>query len=202
MPEYSDAPLKKRFNWQPKSLSQEESAEVQRLAAKVRLLARSKLTIIDVTAAIITRCVQPLQQRMHPLWCYNGTSDATRYKRKGPDNQAAMAAILADLFKGEEEEFALLGNRDGYSSYNPIEWVSSTFIFVVRTLHLYLMIGSSIFPNRIGGAWSRPSAALLHNQRAIPVMISQDYMTVQRHQSILRTRSFTRRVSMALRWPL
>lgn len=65
---------------------------------------------------------------MHPLWCYNGTSDATRYKRQGPDNQAAMAAILAHLFKGEEEEFARLRNRDGYSIHNPIEWVSLTFI--------------------------------------------------------------------------
>jgi hypothetical protein len=128
LPEYSDAPLKKWFNWRPKNSSQEESAEVQCLAAKVRLLTHSKLTIIDVMAATIARCVQPLQQRMHPLWCYNGTSDVTRYKRKGPDNQAAMAAMLANLFKGEEEEFAHLRNRDGYSSYNPIEWVSLTFI--------------------------------------------------------------------------
>ena len=61
---------------------------------------------------------------MHPLWCYNGTSDATRYKRQGPDNQVAMATILADLFKGEEEECAYLRNRDGYASYNPVEWAS------------------------------------------------------------------------------
>ena len=86
---------------------------MQHLAAKVRLLAHSKLTIIDVTAASIARCVQPLQQRMHPLWRYNGTNDVTCYKRKGPDNQAAMDAILAVLFKGEEEEFACLRNRDG-----------------------------------------------------------------------------------------
>ena len=106
LPEYSDAPLKKRFNWRPKSTSQEESAEVQRLATKMRLLAHNKLTIIDVTVAAITRCVQPLQQRMHPMWRYNRTSDASRCKQKGPDNEVTMAAILADLFKGEEEVFA------------------------------------------------------------------------------------------------
>lgn len=127
LPEYSDAPLKKRLNWRPKSPYQEESSEVQCLAAKVRVLAHGGLTMVDVMAAAIERCVQPLQQRTHPLWHYNGTSDASRYKRQGPDNQAAMAAILADLFKGKEKEFARPRNWKGYSGYNPIEWVSSKF---------------------------------------------------------------------------
>ena len=60
LPEYSDAPLKKRFNWRPKSPSQEKSTEVKRLATQVRLLVHSKLTIIDVMAAVIARRVQPL----------------------------------------------------------------------------------------------------------------------------------------------
>ena len=81
--------------------------------------------------------VQPLQQRMHPLWHYNGTNNVTRYKWKGPDNQAAMAAILVDLFKGEKEEFARLRNRDGYASYNPIEWVSSTFVLYPDITSVY-----------------------------------------------------------------
>ena len=124
LPEYSNSLLKKRFNWRPKSPSQEESAEVKCLATQVRLLVHSKLTIIDVMAAVIARCVQPLQQRIHPLWRYNGTSHTTRSQRQGPANQAAMAAILANLFKGEKEDFARLSAKDGYSSHNPIEWVS------------------------------------------------------------------------------
>jgi hypothetical protein len=78
LPDYFDAPLRKRYNWRPKSSSQEDSVEVQRLAARVRILAHHKLTMIDVMAAAISRCVQPLQQRVHPLWRYNGTSDTTR----------------------------------------------------------------------------------------------------------------------------
>jgi hypothetical protein len=116
--------LKKGFNWRPKSPSQEESAEVKRLATQVRLLVHSKLTIIDVMTAVIARCVQPLQQRTHPLWRYNGTNDTTRSQRQGPANQAAMAAILADHFKGEKEDFTQLSAKEGYSSHNPIEWVS------------------------------------------------------------------------------
>jgi hypothetical protein len=75
-------------------------------------------------AAAITRCVQPLQQRIHPLWRYNGTSDTTRSRRLGPANQAALEAALADLYKGEKEDFVRLPVKEGYSSYNPIEWVS------------------------------------------------------------------------------
>ena len=59
-----------------------------------------------------------------PLWCYNGTRDTTRSQRQGPPNQAAMAAILADLLKGEKEDFARLSAKKGYSSPNPVEWVS------------------------------------------------------------------------------
>lgn len=121
LPEHSSAPLKKRFNWWPKNPSQLDSEEVHLLATKIRLLAHSKLTMIEVMAVAITRCVQPLQQRGHPLWCYNGTSDATRYKRQGPHDKAAMAKILVDLFKGEVEDFAQLSIREGCSGYNPAD---------------------------------------------------------------------------------
>ena len=129
LPEFSLASLKKRFNWRPKGSSQEESAEVMRLAAQVRWLAHNGLTVIDVMAAAIARCVQPLQQRMYPLWCYNKEDDATRYTRTRPADQAVMAAILADLFKGEEQEFARLRPKEGFLSYKPIEMVSPTTFY-------------------------------------------------------------------------
>ena len=75
--------------------------------------------------AILTkRCIQPLQSRVTPLWCYNGKDDTSRYKREGPDTPAALATILADLYKGEKEEFTHLNCREGFFMYNPIEWVS------------------------------------------------------------------------------
>ena len=94
------------------------------MAAKVMLLASSKLTIIEVMAIAITLCVQPLQQRGHPLWCYSGTNDVTHYQRQGPDNKAGLAKILANLFKGEEADFARMSTREGGSGYNPVDWVS------------------------------------------------------------------------------
>ena len=39
------------------------------------------------------------------MWHYNGVDDASRCGRKGPDTPAALARILAELVKGEEEEF-------------------------------------------------------------------------------------------------
>ena len=58
------------------------------------------------------------------MWHYNGEDDASRYGRKGPDTPAALAIILAELFKGEEEEFLCIKRRDGFSMYSPPSWVS------------------------------------------------------------------------------
>ena len=58
------------------------------------------------------------------MWRFNGEDDATRCGRKGPDNAAALAKNLSELFKGEEEEFIRIKPRDGFSMYNPPRWVS------------------------------------------------------------------------------
>ena len=58
------------------------------------------------------------------MWCFNGEDDATRCECKGPDNAAALAKILSELFKGEEEEFIHIKPRGGFSMYNPPSWVS------------------------------------------------------------------------------
>ena len=92
--------------------------------SKIKMLAQSGLTIIRVMATSIVRGVQPLQYRGLPMWHYNGEDDASRYGRKGPDTPAALAKILAELFKGEEEEFLRIKRRDGYSMYDPPSWVS------------------------------------------------------------------------------
>ena len=74
-------------------------------------------------AIAIKICVQPLQSRVTPLWCYNEEDDASRHRRKGPDTLAELAVILTDMYKGEKEDFLHLNCREGYSMYNPIEWV-------------------------------------------------------------------------------
>lgn len=101
------------------------------------MLANCGLTIIDVMDTLITRCVQPLQQNTHLVWCYSGTSDSTRSRRLGWED---LAAILADLFKVEKEGFNRPFTKEGYSAHNPIEYVS-VLMFVISGLHpLYCLI--------------------------------------------------------------
>ena len=59
------------------------------------------------------------------MWLFNGEDDASHCGRKGPDSAAALAKILSDLYKGEEEEFIRIKPWDGFSMYNPPNWVSS-----------------------------------------------------------------------------
>ena len=68
---------------------------------RIRLLAHSGLTMIGVMATCITRGVQPLQYRGHPMWDFNGEDDATRHGRKGPDSTEDLMQILSGLYKGK-----------------------------------------------------------------------------------------------------
>ena len=63
------------------------------------------------------------------MWHYNGEDDATRCGRKGSDSAAALAKILSDLYKEEEEEFIRIKPWDGFSMYNPPSWVSCYLLF-------------------------------------------------------------------------
>ena len=124
LPEFANAPLKKRHSWRPRSPQEEDNREVLYLMGQIKTLAKSGLTIIEVMSICIMRAVQPLQYRGKPMWHFNGEDDATRCGRKGPDSAAALARILSDLYKGEEEEFIRIKPRDGFSTYNPPSWVS------------------------------------------------------------------------------
>ena len=85
IPEFTRDPLKKRRSWRPRSLEEEDSAEVIQLMSKIKTLAQSSLSIVEVMATSIVRGVQPLQYRGLPMWHYNGEDDASRCGRKGPD---------------------------------------------------------------------------------------------------------------------
>ena len=105
LPEFDNAPLKKRRSWSPRSPQEEDNGEVLYLMNQIKALVQSGLTIIEVMSICIMRGVQPLQYRGHPLWCFNEEDDATRCGRKGLDSPTALAKVLSELFKGEEEEF-------------------------------------------------------------------------------------------------
>ena len=87
--------------------------------SRIKLLAKSGLTIVEVMAICIMRGVQPLQYRGKTMWHFNGEDDATRSGHKSPDSATALARILSDLYKGEEEDFLHIKPRDGFSMYNP-----------------------------------------------------------------------------------
>ena len=95
---------------------------------RIKTLAKSGLTIIEVMSICIMCGVQPLQYRGCPMWHFNGEEDATCCDRKGPDSATALAKILSDLYKGEEEEFICIKPRDGFSMYNPPNWVGCYFL--------------------------------------------------------------------------
>ena len=125
LPEFASVPLKKCHSCRPRSPEEEDSAEVRQLLSKIRTLAQSGYTIVKVMATSIVRGVQPLQYKGLPMWNYNREDDTSHWSRKGPDTPAALPKILAELFKGEEEEFLRITHREGYSMYNPPSWVSS-----------------------------------------------------------------------------
>ena len=94
--------------------------------------------------------VQLLQYRGLPMWHCNGEDDASRCDWKGPKTPAALAKILAELYKGEKEEFTRLQYHDGFSMYNPPTWVSSNSTMLLLSLN-YLCWGVS-YPLMIGMA--------------------------------------------------
>lgn len=102
LPPFSHASLKKRYNWRSRSPSEEDDAEVSRLAAQIFCLGRHKLTISTLMAVAMARGVQPLQQCVHPLWEYNGSYDSTRAIRKGYKDRQSLAAALEAIYKGKK----------------------------------------------------------------------------------------------------
>ena len=124
LPEFNNAPLKKRLSWRPRSPQRECDRDIIYLMGRIRLLAHSGLTMIGVMAECIMRGVQPLQYRSHPMWDFNREDDATRYGRKGPDSATALLKILSTFYKGEEEEFLRVNPQGGFSMHNPPSWVS------------------------------------------------------------------------------
>ena len=132
LPEFNNAPLKKRLSWRPRSPQKENDRDVLYLMSQIRLLAHSGLTMIGVMATCIMQGVQPLQYRGQPMWDFNGEDDATRCGRKGPGSVADLMKILSTLYKGEEEEFLRINPLDGFSMNNPPSWVSGHLFLPIR----------------------------------------------------------------------
>ena len=56
----------------------EEKAQVKVLVERVVQLVRDGVTGMDLLEVFLSRRIQPLQARDHPLWMYSGLEDSTR----------------------------------------------------------------------------------------------------------------------------
>ena len=65
---------------QPSSLivSTAEKLEVNMLVERVVQLVRQGVTGMDLLEVFLSRCIQPLQARDHPMWMYLGPNDTSR----------------------------------------------------------------------------------------------------------------------------
>ena len=70
-------PLEEALQLASQVPKQEDNTEVMRLVNKGKVLTHSGLSIVEVMAIAIKRCIQPLQSRVTPLWNYNGEDNAT-----------------------------------------------------------------------------------------------------------------------------
>ena len=71
-PEFNNAPLKKRRSWRPRSPQEEDNGEVLYLMNRMKALAQSGLTVIEVMSICIIRGVQPLQFEGTPCGVLTG----------------------------------------------------------------------------------------------------------------------------------
>ena len=78
------------------------------------------------------------------MWHYNGQDDASRCLCLGLDDPAALAAILEGLYMGEKQDFIHLMCWEGFSMYNPPDWVSFSRD---RPFFLHYNILSELNPN-------------------------------------------------------
>lgn len=82
------------------------------------------LTLINVMVVALAREVQPLQQRIHPMWDYNRTDDSTRAIWARFHNHQALGVVLKSIFKDEKADLVKEPMYDGFASYKPVEAVS------------------------------------------------------------------------------
>ena len=137
LPEFNSAPLKKRLSWRPRSSQRESDREVLHLMGRIQTLAKYNVGGVATSISWTPYVALQWRRRCHPL----------RSERSGLTT--ALAKILSDLYKGEEEEFIRIKPRDGFSMYNPPEWVSCrSFPSFTYSSVLLLRLSASIFPSR------------------------------------------------------
>ena len=62
----------------PLRVTPAEKVEVNMLVERVVQLVRDSVTGMDLLEVFLSRCIQPLQTRDHPMWLYSGIDDSTQ----------------------------------------------------------------------------------------------------------------------------
>ena len=68
-----------------------ENVEMKMLVKKVVQLINQGVTGMDLLEVFLSRCIQPLQARDHPMWLYSGSDDTARvHPEEVPPKTVAM----------------------------------------------------------------------------------------------------------------
>lgn len=90
---------------------------IRKLAEKVTELTNKGLTLQQVMHVALSRGVQPLQARAHPMWQFTGKNDPTRVIRGGFFEGRSMQEMLSLMFKGKATEFPNDSSDAGFSAH-------------------------------------------------------------------------------------
>src|SRR3954466_6122083 len=95
---------------QPSSLivTPEEKVEVNMLVDRVVQLVRDGVTGMDLLEVFLSRRIQPLQARDHPMWMYSGIEDNTRIHLEEVDEET-VAQWLQGITSNKDNSGGLGG---------------------------------------------------------------------------------------------
>ena len=123
-------------------------------------------------------------------------------RSEGSGHPRRFGKILAELFKGEKEEFIRIKRQDGFSMYNPPSWVTPNPTTLLNLLpeSILMNINPSIC-NRNGERSPRSSTAQPHSHRTTIGTLTPDLKRIRTYSWCSRMGCSTRRAMMAWKWP-
>ena len=98
---FSTTPLARLHSWNPKNITWAEMEEEVKLMERVECFIKQGVTLVDMMYVALSRSIQPLQARAHPMWEYTGEDDETLAIRDGFYGKKSIEGMQALLFNGK-----------------------------------------------------------------------------------------------------
>lgn len=109
-----------------------ESGLVTRLINNIAQLATKGLTLVDIMLMALSRGIQPLQNRAHLMWEYNGLDDSTHTIRGWFYKGNPLREMLSLLFKGKASNFSNEHRNTGFHANLQVLEVITCPAFSIR----------------------------------------------------------------------